>query len=94
MMQRSSRKEQELKKLNMISERRLQNQEKSNQIMGIRTLLQYSTDEAEKAQLLQELKAILKIQPNPIVVRMDNSTSSCESLSDDSDKMEALLKNL
>lgn len=72
----------------MISERRLQNQEKSNQIMGIRTLLQYSTDEAEKAQLLQELKAILKIQPNSIVVRMDNSTSSCESLSDDCDKME------
>jgi hypothetical protein len=43
----SRRKEDELKKLNKISERRLVTQQQSNQIMGIRTLLQYSTDENE-----------------------------------------------
>jgi hypothetical protein len=73
--ERSSRKEHELQKLNIISERRLETQEKSNQIMGIRTLLQYSTDEVEKAQLLQDLKSILNRPPNPIV-RENNSTTT------------------
>ena len=81
--QGSSRKEHELKKLNNISERRVQNQEKSNQIMGIRTLLQYSTDEVERAQLLQELRAILS-SPNQ-TVRVDSSCTNSEVLSSDND---------
>jgi F0F1-type ATP synthase delta subunit len=74
MMLRSSRKEHELNKLNKISERLLQNHKESNQIMGIKTLLQYSEDEAERAHLLQKLMKILNSPPNPIV-RVDSSSS-------------------
>jgi hypothetical protein len=84
-MQRSWHKEHELKKLNKISECRVQNLEKSNQIMGIKTLLQYSTDEDERAQLLQQLKAILNPPPTNPTVRVDSSPSS-EELSNDSDE--------